>query len=1079
LSITTVDDYAASTATTGSLAIGASLHASLEQAGDNDWFRVHLEAGTSYRFSLSADDPDGWNYTSVWPMLLKPSGSSAVGVTMLDSMYPHDTADNRGFTPIASGDYYFSVRSSGATGGYTLSLAIDSAPVQDEVPGTEEGALALALDSPYNGSINGRGDIDMYSITLEAGESYTVFLGKAAGSAIEMGQMLDGQPYSGYALPGQGGQVIQIDNSLYGQRTIKIPVFASNTASGSYQISYSRTADHDGFTGDTQTTGYLTGTGLRGNLEQAGSADWVHVYLEAGKSYALELYAAASSGYTLGRDGTALPKLSLLDASGNLITSATGGGLDGDPRIEFSVPASSPSAAAYFLAASGGTGTYALAKHEIVATAAGDVSDDPATGQLLVVGAQVASRIDKASDADYFMVKLSAGVTYEFDIATPLVNGRDGYVYSTLAARDSAASLGAYSFPGGGHYQITYKAAASAYYVLGLSQANFVGEYRIAVSVSAQQDDVGDTLATATLLAPGAGPRQASITPYQDVDMYRVHLEQGQRYEFYLDGGDFSAGGLWNGAALQLLDASGAALGGPATDTGSSVAHLSYTAAAAGDYYLKVWSGGTTAGSYRVGVERGDDSGLPPPLLAQGSVNSTNGAVRLDGSASAGAQIGFYTGGRLLGSTVADGKGDFSFQLAALADGLYEVVAVATTAGGRSSFPSNTSYVWVDTVAPYAPTLQAGIPSGNTVTLSGLAEVGTMVKLWAGGVLLGEALSGRADAWNLTLTLPNGSYAITATSEDGVGNVSAASVALRLQLSSAVVPAPTLALDDAGLLFTSQQVRLSGTAQAGVQVYVVEGSAVLASAMADGGGHWTALTSVLADGSHVLAARAVDSGGTSSATSAALAVQAHIGAAQTGGAGADTITLAAGSHVVDGGAGLDTVLAAGPAPGYTLARTASGLVLGAGDGAIALLQNVERIQFSDAAWAYDSDGVAGQVYRLYQAAFGRQPDQAGLGYWIAQMDKGMSLHEVADGFVHSAEYTALYGASPTSAELVARLYQNVLHRAPDAAGEAYWTGVLQQGASVADVLGNFSESPENQAQVIGAIQGGMAYLPYV
>jgi serralysin len=52
----------------------------------------------------------------------------------------------------------------------------------------------------------------------------------------------------------------------------------------------------------------------------------------------------------------------------------------------------------------------------------------------------------------------------------------------------------------------------------------------------------------------------------------------------------------------------------------------------------------------------------------------------------------------------------------------------------------------------------------------------------------------------------------------------------------------------------------------------------------------------------------------------------------------------------------------------------------------------------------------------------------------------------------------------------------VLHRAPDAGGLAYHTGNLDSGGnSRAQVLVGFSESPENQAALIGVIQGGMAY----
>jgi hypothetical protein len=62
--------------------------------------------------------------------------------------------------------------------------------------------------------------------------------------------------------------------------------------------------------------------------------------------------------------------------------------------------------------------------------------------------------------------------------------------------------------------------------------------------------------------------------------------------------------------------------------------------------------------------------------------------------------------------------------------------------------------------------------------------------------------------------------------------------------------------------------------------------------------------------------------------------------------------------------------------------------------------------------------------------------------------------------------------------LVSKLYANVLHRAPDAAGQAYWLGVLDTGlVSQAGVLASFSDSPENQAQLVGTIQNGFEYTP--
>ena len=95
------------------------------------------------------------------------------------------------------------------------------------------------------------------------------------------------------------------------------------------------------------------------------------------------------------------------------------------------------------------------------------------------------------------------------------------------------------------------------------------------------------------------------------------------------------------------------------------------------------------------------------------------------------------------------------------------------------------------------------------------------------------------------------------------------------------------------------------------------------------------------------------------------------------------------------------------------------------------------------------------------------------------MDNGQSLQAVAQGFVQSAEFVALYGSAPTNAQVVDKLYLNVLHRAGEAGGVAYWNSVLDNGhANVAAVLASFSESAENIAALIGVLDDGVAYLPF-
>jgi subtilisin-like proprotein convertase family protein len=201
----------------------------------------------------------------------------------------------------------------------------------------------------------------------------------------------------------------------------------------------------------------------------------------------------------------------------------------------------------------------------------------------------------------------------------------------------------------------------------------------------------------------------------------------------------------------------------------------------------------------------------------------------------------------------------------------------------------------------------------------------------------------------------------------------------------------------------------------------------------------------------------------------------------TGGAGNDTLDGGAGNDTIAGGGGVNTAVYHGAEANYTIAKTATGYTITDKTGADGTdqLTDVQRLQFADTALAFDVGGHGGEAFRIYQAAFDRTPDKAGLGYWIAAMDHGMSLNDVAQGFVQSAEFKKLYGNNPTNADIVDKFYANVLHRAPDQAGADYWTKLLDKHVLTnADVLASFSESAENQAALVGVTQNGIEYTPY-
>lgn len=155
-----------------------------------------------------------------------------------------------------------------------------------------------------------------------------------------------------------------------------------------------------------------------------------------------------------------------------------------------------------------------------------------------------------------------------------------------------------------------------------------------------------------------------------------------------------------------------------------------------------------------------------------------------------------------------------------------------------------------------------------------------------------------------------------------------------------------------------------------------------------------------------------------------------------------------------------------------------------GGGGIQVYSKVKRMGFADGAVDFDQDGNSGQIYRLYQSVFNRQPDSGGLGYWTEKLDTGILTYtQVANAMIGSPEFISRYG-SLSNSQFVVQLYANVLRRLPDAGGLAWHVGHLDgtnpDGARLSrlDVLATFSESPENKALVSPALQLGIAYQAF-
>lgn len=92
------------------------------------------------------------------------------------------------------------------------------------------------------------------------------------------------------------------------------------------------------------------------------------------------------------------------------------------------------------------------------------------------------------------------------------------------------------------------------------------------------------------------------------------------------------------------------------------------------------------------------------------------------------------------------------------------------------------------------------------------------------------------------------------------------------------------------------------------------------------------------------------------------------------------------------------------------------------------------------------------VNSFYLAFYGRPADPAGMAYWSAQLAANNGeLATITAAFATSEEAQVRFGTDSVGGR-IAEIYQQLFNRTPEAAGLAYWTGVVEQGhASMADV----------------------------
>jgi hypothetical protein len=972
----------------------------------------------------SATDVDWFKFHADPGQHFKVTFGTGIGLVSGSEYLFYDAAGNAQpisntfpFEPLAGGDYYVSVRG-GQAGAYDLTLQA----LADDYSANDGAAGQASVGGTVQGVMNYRLDSDRFQISLEAGQVYTLTLNTSA--ALHSHVSLTCVDSSGVA-PGLGGGTYADAVRLYVMPS-KSGVYSINVKSdygwdgsdGQYTLAVTAATDDYGNTNATAAP-LAIGSQLDGAFQvPSADRDVFKLDLQAGTTYLLGA-AAAANGSSAGM------YFNLYDSGGKQLLQV-GAASSYTPAVSGS----------YYLEAYASVlGNYTVS----ASLAPDDHGANAGAAGSLTLGVKTAGELEAGGgDRDWYGVALEAGTTYWFSLGGS--SQGDGTLPrgGQLRLLDSKGALVA-SIPNSNAYDSPVLSFAPSikgtYYAEISAPYGQTGTYQVLAQVGVR-DDYGSDMAHASTLALDTA-KAGKLELGSDADMFKFSATAGTTYALTLKD---SSGRVTYGLSLSGVDGSNSPVGLRDTGYASDKVVKLFTAVASGDYYFSVYNGSSsgTGAAYT----------LTPTSYGQDDyAASTKTAAEL------------AMGGRL---------------------------------SGAISFPDDKDWVKVhlESGRSYVFDLQGALSGGGTLDAS-LYAAGLVLHDSNGYNVASQSGSGQQDARLKFVARSSGDYYL-----EVYGNGTAmGSYTLAATLTSTDVAAPQLTsmtaatglgLNDKIVLSFNEIVMLGSTA--GVALSDAAGQSV---PLAGSGG---APITVQGQTLSIDPAVALQPGMTYTLTlpagsvldlagnQAAIATSytfSTVPAAQAGTNGNDLFVGTGKGLNLNGGAGIDTVYYNDRANYVWITRSNGELHVHdnssyPGD----LLTGIERIQFSDHALALDIDGHGGQAYRLYQAAFNRAPDNAGLGFWIAALDRGMSLQAAAGGFIASPEFQQKYGSNPSDADYVSQLYRNVLHRDGDASGTAFWLDALHNGHSRAEVLAFFSESPENQAALIGQIGNGVAYTPY-
>jgi Ca2+-binding RTX toxin-like protein len=171
-----MDDFTDDISTSGRLSVGTPTRGVIEVPGDKDWFAVNLVAGQTYHFMLLGVGWFGGTLSEGRPSLFDQNGNPLANSSNINP-FPDGRAEGGfSYSPGQSGTFFAEVDGfRDVTGSYTMELS----QMVPETGEDRDAAYLLQLGQPVGANDiaelgPGTPDIDWFSMTLDAGQSYVI-----------------------------------------------------------------------------------------------------------------------------------------------------------------------------------------------------------------------------------------------------------------------------------------------------------------------------------------------------------------------------------------------------------------------------------------------------------------------------------------------------------------------------------------------------------------------------------------------------------------------------------------------------------------------------------------------------------------------------------------------------------------------------------------------------------------------------------------------------------------------------------------------------------------------------------------